>query len=129
MSAAADNFDIDLKFGLMWEDRVRNIFEEDGRIEVKTERNIWHKTGNIVVEIGYKDRPSGLSITNANWWIHVLTIDGDFHTALIFKVETFKKLVTNLVKTGKADIIKGGDSSQSELVRVPLKELFNGKSN
>ena len=129
MIAASQNFDLDLKFGLAWEEQVRKIFEDDGRIEVKTERDIWHKTGNIAVEIGYKDRPSGLSTTDAKWWIQVLTIQGEFHTALIFKVENFRKLVKQLVETGKADIVKGGDGAQSELVRVPLKELFNGKSD
>ena len=129
MTAASQNFDLDLKFGLAWEEQVRKIFEDDGRIEVKTERDIWNKTGNIAVEIGYKNRPSGLSITDAKWWIQVLTVQGQFHTALIFKVENFRKLVKQLVETGKADIVKGGDGAQSELVRVPLKELFTGKSD
>jgi len=123
------NFDIDLEFGEVWEERVRKIFENKGTIEVKTERDIWRTTGNIVIEIGYKGRPSGLSITDAEWWIHVLTSSGEFHTALIFKVKKLRQTVTELVTTGKADIMKGGDNNQSELVRVPLKELFNGKSD
>ena len=125
----AKNFDIDLEFGEVWEERVRKIFENKGTIEVKTERDIWRTTGNIVIEIGYKGRPSGLSITDAEWWIHVLTSGGKFHTALIFKVKKLRQTVTELVTTGKADIMKGGDNNQSELVRVPLKELFNGKSD
>jgi hypothetical protein len=125
----AKNFDIDLEFGEVWEERVRKIFENKGTIEVKTERDIWRTTGNIVIEIGYKGRPSGLSITDAEWWIHVLTSSGEFHTALIFKVKKLRQTVTELVTTGKADIMKGGDNNQSELVRVPLKELFNGKSD
>ena len=52
------NFDIDLEFGEVWEERVRKIFENKGTIEVKTERDIWRTTGNIVIEIGYKGRPS-----------------------------------------------------------------------
>ena len=126
---SAKNFDIDLEFGQVWEEHVRKIFESKGTIEVKTERDIWRTTGNIVIEIGYKGKPSGLSTTDANWWIHVLTTGGDFHTALIFKVAKLRQTVTELVTTGKADIMKGGDNNQSELVRVPLKELFNGKSD
>ena len=126
---SVSNFDIDLEFGEVWEERVRKIFENKGTIEVKTERDIWRTTGNIVIEIGYKGRPSGLSITDAEWWIHVLTSGGEFHTALIFKVKKLRQTVTELVTTGKADIMKGGDNNQSELVRVPLKELFNGKSD
>ena len=97
------NFDIDLEFGEVWEERVRKIFENKGTIEVKTERDIWRTTGNIVIEIGYKGRPSGLSITDAEWWIHVLTSSGEFHTALIFKVKKLRQTVTELVTTGKAD--------------------------
>ena len=58
-----------------------------------------------------------------------MTSSGEFHTALIFKVKKLRQTVTELVTTGKADIMKGGDNNQSELVRVPLKELFNGKSD
>ena len=126
---SVSNFDIDLEFGEVWEERVRKIFENKGTIEVKTERDIWRTTGNIVIEIGYKGRPSGLSITDAEWWIHVLTSSGEFHTALIFKVKKLRQTVTELVTTGKADIMKGGDNNQSELVRVPLKELFNGQDD
>ena len=45
------NFDIDLDVGLVHEDKVRNIFEGKGSIEVKTERDIWTSTGNMVIEI------------------------------------------------------------------------------
>jgi len=120
------NFDLDLNFGQIYEEKVRDIFEGDGSIEVKTERDIWQKTGNIAIEIRYRGKPSGISSTDAKWWIHVLTIHGDFHNAFIFKVENLRKLVTELVTTGKADIMKGGDGNQSELVRIPIKEIFNG---
>jgi len=120
------NFDIDLDFGQIFEEEIRDLFEGDGSIEVKTERDIWASTGNIAIEFGYSGHPSGLKTTDAKWWIHVLTTHGDFHNAFIFKVEKLRKLVTELVTTGKADIMKGGDGNQSELVRIPIKEIFNG---
>ena len=43
------NFDIDLNFGLIHEDKVREIFEGKGSIEVKTERDTWAKTGNMEI--------------------------------------------------------------------------------
>jgi len=55
------NFDIDLDFGKIYEEKVRKIFEGNGGIEVKTERDMWKRTGNIAIEIKYKGVPSGLS--------------------------------------------------------------------
>ena len=57
------NFDLDLNFGQIYEEKVRDIFEGDGSIEVKTERDIWQKTGNIAIEIRYRGKPSGISST------------------------------------------------------------------
>ena len=48
------NFDLDLNFGQIYEEKVRDIFEGDGSIEVKTERDIWQKTGNFAIEIRYR---------------------------------------------------------------------------
>ena len=85
------NFDLDLNFGQIYEEKVRDIFEGDGSIEVKTERDIWQKTGNIAIEIRYRGKPSGISSTDAKWWIHILSNDNDIETALMFKVEKLKK--------------------------------------
>jgi hypothetical protein len=45
------NFDVDLDFGQIYEEKIKNLFEGDGRIEVKTERDIWADTGNMAIEI------------------------------------------------------------------------------
>ena len=44
-------FDIDLEFGQMGEEFVRDLQNGNNKIEVKTERDIWKTTGNIAVEI------------------------------------------------------------------------------
>ena len=38
------NFDVDLDFGQIHEEKVRKLFEGEGSIEVKTERDIWADT-------------------------------------------------------------------------------------
>ena len=48
------NFDIDLDFGQVYEEKVRKLFEGKGGIEVKTERDMWKRTGNIAIEVRYK---------------------------------------------------------------------------
>jgi hypothetical protein len=42
-------FDIDLSYGQIREDKVKEMFESK-TIEVKSERSWWRKTGNIAVE-------------------------------------------------------------------------------
>ena len=61
----------------IYEEKIRNLFEGEGSIEVKTERDIWADTGNAAIEIKSRGKPSGISTTEAKWWIHVFTIEND----------------------------------------------------
>ena len=63
-------FDLDLKFGQLGEDFVRDMQGGNTKIEVKTERDIWKNTGNIAIEIRYNGVPSGISTTEAELWVH-----------------------------------------------------------
>lgn len=119
------NFDLDLNFGQIYEEKVREIFEGDGSIEVKTERDIWQKTGNIAIEIRYRGKPSGISSTDAKWWIHILSNDNDIETALMFKVEKLKKKIKQMVMLGMARIVVGGDNDNSEIVLLPIDKITN----
>ena len=119
------NFDLDLNFGQIYEEKVRDIFEGDGSIEVKTERDIWQKTGNIAIEILYRGKPSGISSTDAKWWIHILSNDNDIETALMFKVEKLKKKIKQMVMLGMARIVIGGDNDNSEIVLLPIDKITN----
>ena len=117
------NFDIDLNFGNIFEDKVRDIFEGRGGIEVKTEREQWKETGNIAIEIFYKGKPSGISTTNADWWIHVLADGDSIETALMFPVSVLKKKIKQKIKSGRCKIVMGGDDNQSKLVLMPISSL------
>ena len=117
------NFDLDLNFGQIYEEKVRDIFEGDGSIEVKTERDIWQKTGNIAIEIRYRGKPSGISSTDAKWWIHILSNDNDIETALMFKVEKLKKKIKQMVMLGMAKVVIGGDNDNSEIVLLPIDKI------
>ena len=119
------NFDLDLNFGQIYEEKVRDIFEGDGSIEVKTERDIWQKTGNIAIEIRYRGKPSGISSTDAKWWILILSNDNDIETALMFKVEKLKKKIKQMVKLGMAKVVIGGDNDNSEIVLLPIDKITN----
>ena len=119
------NFDVDLDFGNSSEQEVVDMFESGGRIEVKTERDIWMNTGNIVFEIkGYDGRLSGISSTKATWWIQVLNKDNENLMMLTFKVKILKKILKRMVKEKLATIKKGGDNNYSTMIVVPINKLM-----
>ena len=117
------NFDIDLDFGLVHEDKVKDIFQGKGSIEVKTERDMWSRTGNMAVEITYKGKPSGITITDAKWWCHLFTIDGDIKFVLMMRVKELKERIKQLARTNFVKIVKGGDNDDSEIILVPVQKI------
>ena len=121
------NFDIDLQFGLIYEKRLKRLLKEDGKIEVKTERDTWASTGNIAIEIRFRGKPSGLAGTKADWWFHILTINGEMETMVCFPVKKLKDIIRELLKKGLVKRVKGGDNNDSELLLVPIDKLLSKK--
>ena len=117
------NFDIDLSFGNANEEVVRSIFEDEGSIEVKTERDKWFDTGNIAIEIKYKGKPSGISTTDAKWWIHVLTLNGNMEFSFIFPVSVLKRKIKHIISEKKGRLVMGGDDNLSMLALIPISEV------
>ena len=118
------NFDLDLKFGEMGEDYILRVFESGNKVEVKTERDIWKKTGNIAIEIRFKGRKSGLSITDAETWCHILTYNGKVVGTIVVPVEFLKKRVKKLIKDKKAKIKFAGNNEESQVVLLPIKYIW-----
>jgi len=116
-------FDIDLKFGEEAEYSLANILSL-GKVEVKTERDIWKRTGNIVIELKSRGKYSGLSVTEAEWWAHILSYKGVKEGVILIPVKELKKRVKLLVKQGKATLTVGGDDDTSEIVLIPIKEIY-----
>jgi|TARA_R100001530_G_scaffold6929_1_gene7822 hypothetical protein len=117
-------FDIDLAFGEKGEDFVRNVLQGNGKIEVKTERDKWKDTGNIAIEIRCNGNLSGLSATESKTWVQLLSVDDNIIGGFIFNTDYLKKTVKKTVTEGKAKIVKGGDFNASQMVLLPIKELF-----
>ena len=105
----SNKFDIDLKFGQIYEEKIRKIFA--GKIEVKAERDIWKRTGNIAIEVRCYGKPSGLSVTEADWWIHLLTYEGRIEIGFMFKVPRLKQMIKNKVKKDEVCMMYGGDDN------------------
>lgn len=119
-----DNFDIDLEFGSLGEDTVLKIFEEGNQIEVKTERGIWKHTGNIAIEIECNGKPSCLSITDANYWIHLLSDNGKIVGGYIIPVDYLRERIKQLRLDGDVRVVMGGDKNASRLVLLPMNKIY-----
>lgn len=119
------NFDIDLEFGQVYEEKIKKLLESKGKIEVKTERDTWLKTGNIAIEYRYRGKKSGIARTKADWWFHVLTIDGIMVGMVCFPVSKLRLIMRALKDRGVARKVMGGDDNASEMLLVPLKELYS----
>ena len=116
-------YDIDLQFGLMQEQKIADLFKGKGKIEVKAERGMWKTTGNIAIEVRFEGRKSGLSTVKADWWMHLLTSDGDIDMIIMIPVEKLKKMTTDMFSKGDARIVYGGDKDKSQLVLLPINKL------
>ena len=117
-------FDLDLEYGKMGEEFVQKVMEGNTKIEVKTERDIWKTTGNIAIEMRYKGYPSGISTTESNLWVHLLSYKGVIEGGFMFKVDLLKEKIKKLHKEGNLKMVMGGDDNMSQMALLPIKELF-----
>ena len=120
-------FDLDLKFGLLGEDFVRDMQNGNTKIEVKTERDIWKTTGNIAIEIRCNGWSSGISTTGSDVWIHLLSYKGKIEGGFILPVPYLRARIKELVKEKKARIVMGGDFNASQMVLIKITDLIKTK--
>ena len=116
-----NKFDIDLQYGQVREEELSDILQNE-KIEVKTERDKWKETGNICIEFRCRGKPSGIAVTEAKWWVHVLADGDDTSCMLMFPTEKLKEIARKYYANGK--IVNGGDDNLSKMVLLPLKEIF-----
>ena len=120
-------YDIDLPFGEKYEETLSMILtaKGKGKIEVKTERDIWKSTGNIYVELACREAFSGLVSTKADWWATILTFRGAVEGIAILPTFLMKRRVKALIKSNKAEYpVYGGDDDRSIGALIPIKELL-----
>ena len=114
-------FDIDLQYGKIREEQVAEMLQ-NGKIEVKAERDMWQRTGNIAVEYESYGKASGIKATESDYWFHNLCIGKDEYCTLVFKTDTLRKIVDEL-DTFKT--VSGGDNNASRMFLVNLQKLFS----
>ena len=126
MTLNNDNkFDIDLQYGQVREQELADILKYE-KIEVKTERDKWMETGNICIEFQSRGKASGIAVTQAEWWVHVLADGDETVCMLLFPTDKLKEIARKAVVDGK--VVYGGDDNLSKMVLIPLKEIFNERT-
>ncbi len=113
----SNSFDYDLEWGEKAESWVKEMFSGGFKVEVKCD-NIAHATKNIFIEIYCNGKPSGISTTEANYWIYKIEKSD---IAVIISTDKLKKIIKDSFR-GK--FTKGGDNNTSEGILIPIKTLF-----
>ncbi len=113
-------FDVDLEFGQQWEKHIDEMFSGAKTCEIKTERDRWASTGNICIEIESYGKPSGLTSTEAELWVHNLVKDGQLCCSLVFNTNKLRAVMDDM----KPYTVMGGDHKASKMHLVNIQKLL-----
>ena len=125
MNGYNPNWDIDLKFGEDGENWILLLGSDKSKIEVKTERDDWARTGNIAIEFQFRGNPSGIAKTTADWWIHLLAFGGEVKAAFVLPVPALRQFVFVNAINRQFKIVTGGDNKDSDLILVPIEMIHH----
>tara|TARA_R100000734_G_C3239530_1_gene44678 strand:+ start:101 stop:448 length:348 start_codon:yes stop_codon:yes gene_type:complete len=109
------DFKYDLKIGQAKEQELSKIFHEK-RIEVKLDRKA-HDTGNIFIEYESRNKPSGITTTQAEYYC--IVINDIYH---IIETSKLKDKCRRYLNTNR-DVV-GGDNNTSKGILLPSTELL-----
>ena len=114
-------FDLDLAYGKVREQRIADMLQ-DKKIEVKSERDLWMKTGNSAIEYECYGKPSGIAATEADYWFHNLCVGDKTFATLVFDVPSLRTIIDNLDYKRS---VSGGDNYASRMYLLNLQKLFS----
>ena len=114
-------FDLDLQYGKVREKTVADMLQNK-KIEVKSERGMWMKTGNIAIEYESYGKPSGISATESDYWFHNLCIGEETFATLVFHTNSLRKIINNL---DYKKTVSGGDNNASKMYLLNIQKLFS----
>jgi|TARA_R100001443_G_C3300955_1_gene165272 hypothetical protein len=114
-------FDIDLEYGKVREKKIADMLQNK-KIEVKSERDMWKRTGNIAIEFESYGKPSGINSTESDYWFHNLCIGSDTFCTLVFDTKSLKRIINNL---DYKKVVNGGDHNASKMYLLNIQKLFS----
>ncbi len=123
-------FSRDLKFGKENEELISDIIEGGQSIEVKTERDIWMKTGNFVLELfrvsrGGKREASGVSTSKSQHWVQSFNYEGKHVGFFCLPTTMMRGFATYIVnKKYVTKITPMGDEFRTYGILVPISKFW-----
>lgn len=108
----SSSFTYDLHLGEHAEDWAKQLFG-NAKIEIKAD-SMAHLTGNLFIEVYYRNKPSGISTTEADYWLFKF----ETGTAIVISTERLKQLVKKFFSIN--GFKEGGDDNMSKGVLIPL---------
>jgi hypothetical protein len=120
-----NKFDIQLSEAEINERKLHEIFtaKKIEKIELKSETWQWEKTGNVFIEYKQNGEPSGISVTEADYWVHELKRDGKTLVYLMFPLDRLKELAREAIRKGRKRT-QAGDGGRFEGVTIRLSEIL-----
>jgi len=122
-----NRFDVDLQYGQQGEQWLMWLGADQAKVEVKTERDKWFTTGNAIFEFRSRGKPSGFTVTQADFWMHNFFLNGRCKHSITFDINDLKdflRLVYRNPNKYGARLCNGGDDNTSELIVVPMSQLY-----
>lgn len=113
-----NNFKYDLQLGKVAEDVVGEIFTNK-KLEVKRDFKA-QETGNVFVEYMSRGKKSGISTTEADYYVFVVS-----YTQMLF-IDTTKLKDLCRKYIGTPYDVRGGDDNTSKGILLATDELING---
>ena len=117
-------FDLDLQYGQVREKIVADMLQ-DKKIEVKSERGMWLKTGNIAIEYECYGKPSGINATKSDYWFHNLCVGDEVFATLVFETKMLKKIINASINENQVRSVSGGDHNASKMYLMNIQNLFS----
>ena len=114
-------FDIDLEYGEVREQMVADMLQNK-KIEVKSERDVWQRTGNIAIEYECYGKPSGINATESDYWFHNLCLGDDTFATIVFDTKNLRKIIDNL---DYKKSVSGGDNNAAKMYLLNLQKVFS----
>lgn len=108
-------FDLNLGQGQIAESELAEILA--GKIEVKTDAMV-SKTGNVAIEYWCRGKPSGVTVTESEWWATILS--GDKYQGEVIVLVRTKRLL-EMLKGARS--VKGGDNGVARMHLLPVERL------
>ena len=114
-----------LKFGQIFEKELLNALTGRLKIEVKTENTKWRNTGNIFLEYESRGKPSGLVVTEADYFAFCLADDNSSkfnpHSFFLISVAQLKQWLS--VHKLELKAVPGGDDNTSKGLLIPINRI------